>query len=118
MAIKANKVSEALRTVTFRFLDDDVTVRYRLGRVNDALVELGRPAENEGENRIRLGHMLERLLLDWDVLDENGEALPVTSAKIEEYDLPLPFLRAVVEVVSDDWAPGKLRKTHSSNGTR
>jgi len=104
---------EEVRTVTFRFLGQDVKITYRLGAMGASLSEwFARHGTDVGS----LHEMIEKVLTAWDVTDEDGNVLPTTRDAIIAYDIPTPFLTAVFEAVNADATPGELKKSTSGAG--
>jgi len=107
MPLSIKKMQEEVRTITFRFLSEDVKVTYRLGAMGANLSDW---VKDHGSDTGALRDMVEKVVTSWDVTDEDGTVIPATRAAIEQYDIPTPFLNAVFEAVYADATPGELKK--------
>ncbi len=110
MPISIQKLAEARRTVTFKFLGEDVAFEYKLGALNS----VDTAATDE---ETTLHDLLGRILVRWDVLDEQGQEIPPTAEAMRQHRLPTPFLRAVQEALLDDANPNSLRKGRSPDSS-
>lgn len=101
-----NKIKDTVRTYSFQFLGERVTVSYRMGALGASIADM--PTGNEEQDRGLMGRFIERVILDWDLTD-GDEKIPPTAEMVEKYDLPTPFLGAVLHYMREDHDPKQLR---------
>lgn len=109
--MELNRIKETVRTFSFKFLDESVTVSYRLGAINQADAE--RITGDEDKDRAFVGRTLERVLVSWSLTD-NGEEIKPTAENIEKYAIPMPFLTAVMQYLGEDTDPKRLKTSKTS----
>ena len=107
MGIQLKKIQNLQRAVTFQFLGDDVTFTYRLGAINANLVDWLSTHGNEPDS---LRQMIERLVVSWNVLDDDGTPILPTAEAIVDHGIPTPFLLAVLQALGADATPDQLRE--------
>lgn len=104
MPLSIKELQEATRKVRTEYLSQPLTITYRLGAINE---ELGDWLEKHGQERGSISKMIEKVVVEWDVVDDEGEPTPPTAETIHQYGLPTPFLNHVLTVVLGDVVPGK-----------
>ena len=107
MGIQLKKIQNMQRTATFKFLGDDVTFTYRLGAINANLTDWLNAYGNEPDS---IRQMIERLVVSWDVLDDEGTPLLPMAETIKEQGIPTPFLLAVLHALGADTTAERLRE--------
>jgi len=58
---------------------------------------------------------LPKLIIDWDLEDENGRAMPVTEATVRQ--IPLDVLNTMLEAITASQRPFETEKTPGSTGS-
>ena len=111
MAIKLADLTKETRTATFEYDGETCTIEYRPAAFTAkmqisamGMTLLGREGSDDIE---KARHILEtlgdyteartQLIASWDILDENGQALPVTVEIMQA--LPLQFVYAMFNAV-------------------
>lgn len=102
-------------TVTLSYLGEDVPVTYRLGEIDSNLEDF---MQEHGSEPGSLRDMIERIVVEWDVLDAEGERIPATAAAMREHRLPTPFLIAVIAEISGNASPKQKPRATSAGGSR
>lgn len=96
--MKLTELTKKTRKIIVTYLGESAEVEYRL-----AVVTPGFLSELKGLNGTdSVIHQLEKIVIRWDVTDENGHEIPPTEEQIRKYDIPVRFLSAVIRAVSDD----------------
>lgn len=96
MAISAGALKRNVRALSIAVGDDSVRVEYRPGAITQTLVDEIAKAEEQRP----LMTFLVAVLAQWDVLDDDGQALPINEVVLA--DLPLEFLRLVRDAILED----------------
>lgn len=109
--MEIGKIRETIRTFTFKFLDESVTVSYRLGALNTAAME--QPTGDSDQDRHIIARMIERVVISWSLTD-NGEEIAPTAENIEKYAIPGPFLVAVSTYLAEDADPKRLKTSKTT----
>lgn len=111
MALTIGHLQRNTRNLTFEFLGETVNVTYRPGALTPALsVEIA-----DAATQLPIVTALERLLVSWDVLGEDGQTpLPITHAVL--VSLPSEFLSTVFSAVMGDTTVGKATGVTSDAG--
>lgn len=115
MPLAVSKLKALTRRLSVPFSDEEVNVDYRLGAINRELADW---IVAHGEDRGSVLEAVTRLVARWDVVDGEGQPLPITPEVLEEYDLPTPFLMAIVTAVFEDASPGNVSSGTSGAGSR
>jgi hypothetical protein len=105
MPIALKKMADHIGQASFKFLGDDVHVEYKLGAI-----EVTNTDFRDDEDAL-IHDLLERVLVSWDVLDEQNQPIPTTAQAMRDHRIPTPFLRDVWRAIVEDTTPGKLRKS-------
>lgn len=108
MALSTKKLGDIRRTVTIPFDGDDLHVVYRLGALNTKLVDW---IEEHGSERKSIQQWLEKVVVDWDILEDNGTHVPVTVEAMDRYDIPTSLFLLVKVYIQEDASPLALRKS-------
>lgn len=86
------------RKIVVTISEETAEVEYRLHAISVSyLEELGRLAGMES-----VISQVVQIVIRWDVLDENGKEIPVTAEAIRQYEIPVEFLTAVLNGITDD----------------
>lgn len=102
MAMTLSKVQAKEGTTTVLWEDETVDVGYHPAAVTPAMLEQVQEAA-KSTNLDVIGLMMEPMLAWWDVLDDDGQRLPVTAEVIRE--IPLAFTMAVLKQVQTAMQP-------------
>lgn len=105
MAVKLGDLSAKTRTVTVSYEGETVAVDYLPGRVTMAVQARMDAAQSmsAGTANQELTSVLTEILAGWDILDEDGERLPVTADLVRQ--LPVTFLAALTMAIFEDLRP-------------
>jgi hypothetical protein len=110
--LKASKVAEATPSLTVPFGEDDIKLRYRLGKINADMQKYLSARKEDGDVA---AEMVEVLVTEWDILADAGEPIPVTVEAMREHNVPLPVLNTILMAIIDDANP--KTNTSTSSGT-
>lgn len=102
MAMTLSKVQEKESTVTVLWDGETVDVGYRPGAVTAALLEKVQHAANDNDMGV-IGILFTQMLAWWDVLDDQGERIPVTPENVSQ--VPLDFAMNVLQTVQGAMRP-------------
>lgn len=118
MPIRLTDLKNQQRTIPVTFFDEKGEVTYNIGAITDQMFDDVRNAsETEDENS--LNAILARIALDWDVMDEKGEMIPIVvdDAPAPELALvPIPFKSAVLTQIMEDVSGNPTRRKKTSGG--
>ncbi len=103
MGVRASNLCKP-RTCTFEYGGEPVEVTYTQQESSVAFVRQLRALEG-GHDEDAVVVALSRVLIAWDVLDDNDKPLPTTEAVLET--LPFPFLMETLVAIRDDVVGGK-----------
>jgi hypothetical protein len=115
MPISINDLRREQRTVNFDFLGDQVSVTYRPGAVTPEVEDAMQTAQERERPANGLAEVVSMLLVEWDVLDENGTAIPTDLETCRT--LPTEFLSAIVVAIVDDNRAGREDRKNSGGGS-
>lgn len=99
MPISLAELQSNLRTLVIDYDGEKVQVVYRPGILT--------PATNDDFAKQSVVEQLETLLVSWDVLDDKGKPLPVTTDLLNQ--LPGRFLAHIAAEISGDMRPNAKR---------
>jgi len=103
MPVRLSDLRSEIKTFTLLVGDDTLTVRYHAGKLT--------PMELDRAQTLRdadaLAEVLSGLLVDWDLLKEDGQPLEVTKENL--CGLPLVFQRNVLIALLEDMRPNATR---------
>jgi hypothetical protein len=60
------------------------------------------------KGRDYLGAILPKIVLEWDIVDDDGHAIPVTAEAFDQYDIPDALLAAVERRTTGSDLSGKV----------
>jgi hypothetical protein len=103
MAITLAQLKGNLRTINVTFFQDNFTVTYRPGELTPQNTSAIQERIESGEAENVLIEMLATSLVSWEVVDENGEPLPVRRDTLAQ--MPGPLLLAIAEAIEEDARP-------------
>lgn len=110
--MKLSKLVGNNPTLTFPYDDEWVSFTYRSSEVTlDWLQEA-----EELETSEQLAEALEKVLIEWDVMDAHDERIAPTAAFIRT--LPLRFMRAVFREIQEDGSLGEAKGRRSHSGSQ
>jgi hypothetical protein len=108
-------MKDRMKVVTVEFDGERGDVWYRPWIITPRVMrELRDTTDEEQDNIGRIMNQIERFVHEWDVLDEDGQRLPVNTETMAE--LPNPFLVAVLNAVVSDMQPSPTTGDASSAG--
>lgn len=102
-------------TVAVPFDGASLKVTYRPGAITPKVQAAVFKAQREQDVNAGLCQPLSKLLVRWDLTDDEGETVPTTAESLA--DLPAQLLMRVLEAITDDMAPNPPRGDDSSNGS-
>lgn len=111
MALSTKKLSDLRREVTIPFDGDTITVTYRLASINSKLFDW---VDEKGADRRAGQEWLTRVVVDWDILEEDGSHLPVTVEAMDKYDIPAALFAIIRLAIQEDASPNALRASYKS----
>ena len=110
MPIRISELRKETRQVDIEWDGETVKVEYRPGAVTAQMQMAAASMANIGNDPQRvvesLGDYVQamaRLIATWDILDDDGQPLPVTPELVEA--LPLPFVYAVFGGIMGAYSP-------------
>jgi hypothetical protein len=110
MAIKVSQLNAPKRMVEVTFGEEKMNVTYRPSCVTPQFLDdLQQPKQGEA-----ITDAVQALVVEWDLLNEQGRKLPPTSAVIRK--LPLSFLMAVIKAITEDTEVPKAPLETSADG--
>lgn len=97
MAIKLSDLQKKTRKIDIKFQDGDLEIEYRLNVITPTFLR----------SKMELSEQLNQALVRWDLLDDNGEPIPVSAEVLDNLPTQLQFelIRAITEdmrVASED----------------
>lgn len=120
MGIKASTMRDKVREITVDWEDESLAVGIRPGRYTGALMEGIQEATADAQRAEASGdmeaaqaavaavaHATAEVIAWWDVLDEDGERLPVDADTLNS--LPLSFVQHVMTQAGEAIRPPKSR---------
>lgn len=99
MPIRLADLRKETRPITFEFAGEPVTVSYSPGAFTPELEDEANLAEANHQLRA-MAQMLSKILVAWDVMGDDGQALPVTLELLRA--MPAQFLAAILKGIMDD----------------
>jgi len=99
MPIRLADLRKETRSITFEFLGETVHVAYSPGAFTPELEAEANAAE-PGHQLGALAKMFARILASWDVMDDDGQPLPITLDTLMV--MPAKFLGAIMKALQDD----------------
>ena len=112
MAITLSQLKKNLKTLTVEIDGDILTISYRPAAITPALWDELRSKEYDRNIHV---DVLSRALAGWDLLDDDGQPLPILESELME--LPGDFLAAIYnQIMSDTYSP-KARSGSSGAGS-
>lgn len=67
--------------------------------------------------REHLKMLLPKILLSWDLVDDDGHAIPVTAEAMEQHEIPDALLNACAQRIVNSDLSGKVPTSSNSPGT-
>ena len=104
-----SKRKQQTKVITVDFEGEPVQVAYRPAAMTPRFVNLIQSVQTDIES---IADIIQRVIVWWDVLDEEGNRLAPTPENTLEFDLT--FLSAVVNAVVEDMSPGEATAVGSS----
>ncbi len=98
MPISLNHLRNDKRNITASYFGDTVDISYKPSELTPTVEDEIR--ENDQGTVVKI---FCKLITKWDVVDENGEELPVTPEVVG--DMPSAFLNALIFACRDDMIP-------------
>lgn len=103
MPYSPGKAKEVTATTEIDYEDEPVSVTYRKRLVQTVCLNLTEGTDLEQARNLRQG--LEELVVEWDVLDGDGEKMPATQDVTRHFEFD--FLMAVFRGIVDHATPGE-----------
>lgn len=115
MRLPVQRLSAVQRTILIKLNTDDgpieFSVTYRLSSMN---IHLSDWLRDHNDDRGSLLAWLEKILVRWDLEDNDGSMVPTTSEAMEKYGIGTTVLRLILNSCYDDAAPENLKKESAS----
>lgn len=111
MPLSVKKLSDIRRTVAIPFDGDTLHVTYRLSALNSGLADW---LEQHGEERRSMQRWIERVVVDWDILEDDGQHLPVALEAMDRYEIPTSLFTLIFQYVAEDASPKSLRTSYTA----
>jgi hypothetical protein len=86
MGISMKNVKAATKATTVKWEGEEAKLTYRPSAVTPAMMDEVLMEEENGKGHHALTGLLVHVLVDWEVLDDDGEPLPITSETLSERD--------------------------------
>jgi hypothetical protein len=119
MAFRVSQLGGDIQTMQIKVGDgpeDVVNIKYRPGaytlQVSDELKAL----RNEEFQADAAAILLLPVLVEWDILDDEGNPLPIDRAGLAQ--VPLAFLSKIIDGMGDDLRPASAEGKDSSEPSR
>lgn len=117
MPLKLHKIRRAkttdTRTATVEFAGESMEVEFRPSAMSPSTMQAVQD-EDTGKRIVAVATYLDEVLSKWDVLDDDGAALPIDRDTM--LGLPLDFLMAIVSATTEAVQVPKATKTGSFTG--
>lgn len=113
MPYSPSKVKDVTAITVVEYEGDEVAVTYRKRLVRTAAIGIFEASAAQQPGRVR--EALEDVVVEWDVLGEDGEKLPATQDITRKFDFD--FLITVFNGIVSDAMPGESGAVASSNGS-
>lgn len=107
--MKLSSLTSGTRTIHMDYDGEDLEVTYRASEFTAKMAT----SDELGDGPVEL---LVRLLVTWDVLDEQGDRLEPTADVLRS--LPIRFLNYVVAAIAEDSAPDPPKRGTSGGRSR
>jgi hypothetical protein len=115
MAISLADISKQEREITFEFDGEQAAVTYNLRAYTPELESwMQKVFTQEGPANSNAA-ILSRVLVAWDVLDENGEQFPTDKATLVRF--PNEFLEALLNAITLDVRGEREERKNSQGGS-
>ncbi len=128
MPISVARLREMTATAPIEYFGEKGEVTYRLGAISEQMFDdieaLSIAAEEDDEEAInQLNMMLAEIVESWDVVDDNGEPLPIVNEDGSPASalrmLPIPFKTAVLmQIMEHSQGKGMRNGRRSWRGSR
>ncbi len=103
MPVRIGNLVRDRRTVTIPIDDETITITYRPGGFTPDTEDRLREYADDQRGGAALVAMLADVLVEWDVLDDDGKPLRPTAENLRR--LPTMFLGQVAQVIAEDMRP-------------
>lgn len=113
MPYTPSQVREITATTVIEYEGSEVAVTYRKRLVRTAALNIFEASTAQQPGRVR--EALEDIVVEWDVLDEDGEKLPATQDVTRKLDFD--FLIAIFNGIVAHALPGEAGAAASQNGS-
>lgn len=116
MPIRLSAITADRRTVKVPFGDDSLSLTYRPSAIN-AVQEARELEEREkGRHLQAQATSLAEIITSWDILDDEGQPLPVSEEVIATFGLDV--VSKVTRAILDDLLPNRTTAPDSRNGSQ
>jgi hypothetical protein len=113
MPYTPSKVADVTADTVVEYEGDEVAVTYRKRLVRTAAISIFEASPAQQPGRVR--EALEDVVVEWDVLGEDGEKLPATQDITRKFDFD--FLIAIFNGIVSDAMPGESGAAASQHGS-
>lgn len=115
MPISLSALKSGERTLLFEYDGESAEVTYRVSSYTPELEQAVAEKLESGLPASSTAVILAELLIDWDVVDENGERLPTDYATVSRF--PMDFLTALLTTISEDQRAAREDRKNSGGGS-
>lgn len=103
MPISLAQLKGNIRTINVTYFSDNLAVTYRPSELTPQNQSIINDKIEAGEAKNILIEMLCKVMITWDVVDEEGVMLPITPETLAQ--APGPLLLAISEAIGEDARP-------------
>jgi hypothetical protein len=105
--MKLTDLTRKTRKIEVSYLGEAANIEYKVAAVTPTFL-----AELKGLDSVSsIIHQISRVVIVWDVVDENDMMIPLTEKSIRDRDIPVGFLSEILTAITADMASwGKPEK--------
>jgi len=115
MTIKIADLMSDIRTCVVHAGEEEAEVTYRPSAYTPEIEDRLQTAVESRRPSNGIAQWLSGIVIDWDVVDDNGERFPTTIEVMRE--MPSNFLTAVINAITDDMQSEKETRKNSGAGS-
>jgi len=111
MGIKLSEITSGVRPVAVTRAGVTINVVYRLAA---RTIEGADGERQEGESPYALARAIQRLVVSWDLTDDLDAPIPLEATVLEQ-QVPVPWLRAILDDVYEDDGVGEAESSSDAS---